>query len=137
MATDRPDIGLWLLLAIGVGGTLLTHLVYLPRYGVAVPLRGVPAVIAGWISVVTVFYVLGRLFSDPPALPSMRGGDVGVALVLLALLAAAGLSNYGFVPTAVPLLYVGLGVVLYVGLALVGWSLGQRTRAVNRIAAGE
>lgn len=137
MATDRPGVTPWLLLGIGVAGTLLTHLRYLPQYGFDVALEAVPIVVTGWLSVALVFYALGRLLSDPPTLPSMRGGDIGVALVLLSLLLAAALNSYGFVPRAVPAVYVGLGIGLYVGLALTGWSLGQRTRAVNRLVADE
>ncbi|AGB17480.1 hypothetical protein Halru_2910 [Halovivax ruber XH-70] len=133
MATDRPDTVLWLLLGIGVVGTLFTHVRYLPRYGFDVTLEGAPIVVSGWLSFTLLFYALGRVLSDPPELPSMRGGDIGVALVVLSLLLAGALSNYGFVPRAVPWLYVGLAIALYVGLALVGWSFGQRTRAVNRL----
>ncbi|MFC3959344.1 hypothetical protein [Halovivax cerinus] len=133
MATDRTDTVLWILLGIGVVGTLFTHGRYLPRYGLEITLEAVPIVVTAWLSVALLFYALGRLFADPPELPSMRGGDVGVALIVLSLLLAGGLSNYGFVPRAVPWLYVALAIALYAGLALVGWSLGQRTRAVNRL----
>lgn len=133
MAADRPGLIPWVLLGIGVFGTLFTHLRYLPRHGFDVSLAAIPIAVAGWLSFTLVFYALGRILSDPPALPSTRGGDIGVALVVLSLLLASGLSNYGFVPRAVPWLYVVLAIALYAGLALVGWSLGQRTRAVNRL----
>lgn len=137
MAADRPRGRLWALFGVGVLGTLLTHLRYVPRLDLALTLEAVPVLVAGWLSVVLVFYALGRLLSDPPDLPKTRGGDVGAALAALSLLLAAGLRTFGFLPRAVPSVYVGLGVVLYAGLALVGWSLGQRTRAVNRLAAEE
>ncbi|WP_247728779.1 hypothetical protein [Halovivax limisalsi] len=135
MATDRPGPALWLLLVVGLVGTLFTHLRYLPRYGLDVSLDGLPVVVTGWLSFTLLFYALGRVLSDPPELPSMRGADIGVGLVVLALLFAGGLSNYGFTPRGVPGVYVAIGVGFYAGLALVGWSLGQRTRAVNRIVA--
>lgn len=137
MATDRPDTALWLLLGVALVGTLFTHVRYLPQYGLEVSLDGLPIVGTGWLSFALVFYALGRVLSDPPDLPSMRGADIGIGLVVVALLLAGGLSNYGFSPRAIPGVYVSLVVVFYGGLALVGWSLGQRTRAVNRIVANQ
>ncbi|WP_290816346.1 hypothetical protein [Halovivax sp.] len=131
---DRPRAFLAGLLVLAALATLVLHLGYVPRHFPEEYYRAVPYLAAGWVSYAMVFYVLGRLASDPSELPSMRSGDVGAALALLALLLAVALDAGGFSPRLVLEAYVVLAVPLYAGLALVGWSLGRRTRAINRIA---
>ncbi len=137
MATDRPSVELVVLLALCVLTTVVIHGVYVPQFGPNEYLAVLPYLVAGWIAYTVGFYAIARLVSNPAELPSMRAADIGVALVLLTLLLAGALGNYGFTPRTVPSVYSGLAVGLYAGLALIGWSLGQRTRAVNRIVAGE
>ncbi|WP_254862976.1 hypothetical protein [Halovivax gelatinilyticus] len=135
METDRPSVELVVLLALGVVTTVVIHGIYVPQFGPDEYIAVLPYLVAGWIAFTASFYAIARLVSEPADLPSMRGADIGVTLVLLSLLLAGALGNYGFTPRAVPTVYVALGIGLYIGLALIGWSLGQRTRAVNRMVA--
>lgn len=136
MTTDR-QAALVVLLAIGLATTLVLHLVYVPRYFPGEGYRAAPYLLAAWATFSVVFYAVGRLLSDPAELPSMRSADAGVALVLLSLLVAGGLDALGFTPELIVEAYLLPAVGLYVGLALVGWALGQRTKAINRIAREE
>lgn len=134
MASYRRTVLVGLLLTIGLIATVALHLVYVPRHFPDDTYRAVPYLLAAWATFALVFYAVGRLASDPAELPSMRSADAGVTLVLLSLLIAGGLDALGFTPALVVEAYVLPAVGLYVGLALVGWSLGQRTKAINRIA---
>ncbi len=134
MTDDRSRSTLFLLLASATFVTSLIHIRYVPEHFPDNPGRVAPFLVAGWLTYALVFYALGRLLSTPAALPSMRGGDVGAALFLLSLLAAAGLDTLGFSPELVPTAYTLPAIGIYSGLALVGWSIGKRTRAINRLS---
>ena len=135
MSSDRRPIALLGLLGAAVITTVVTHLVYVAQHLPEQGGDGVPYVLAGWLSFAFVFYALGRLATTADSLPSMRTGDAGVGLVLASLLLAGALDAFGFELGTVPEAYVLPAIGLYVGLALLGWSLGRRTAAINRIAA--
>ncbi|WP_394741926.1 hypothetical protein [Natronococcus roseus] len=111
-------------------------------YGVLVPsdvLGGdgsqvVLYVVVGWVPFTLVFYALGRGFSSPEALPSMRSADAGLALVLVLLLLSLGLEAWGISPEQLPEAYVLQAVGIFVGLALFGWGIGRRSRAIGHRA---
>ncbi|WP_290819222.1 hypothetical protein [Halovivax sp.] len=137
MESSQSRAGLVALLVMAALATLLVHAVYVPRHFPGEYFRAIPYLIVGWVAYTVVFYAVGRLVAEPPDLPSMRSGDIGVALVLGTLLVALVLDTGGLSPRLVPEAYGLLAIVLYAGLALVGWSMGQRTRAINRIAGVE
>lgn len=137
MDSGRSRAALLALLAIAAAATLVVHLAYVPRHFPDEYFRAIPYLVAGWFAYAVAFYALGRLVSEPAELPSMRSGDAGVALVLVSLLLAGALDGYGFSPRLVPEVYGLLAIGLYAGLALLGWSIGRRTRAINRIAGAE
>lgn len=91
------------------------------------------ALVAGWFTFALAFYALARLRADTRELPSMRLADIGIALFLLSVLLALGLDTMGFTPRLVLEAYVLPALGVYVGLALLGWSLGRRTEAINAI----
>lgn len=134
MATNRNSALLSLLLGSAALVTGIVHLLFVPRHFPDDPLQATPYLLLGWVTFTTTFYAVGRLFSTPASLPSMRAGDVGAALFLVSLLFAGALDSFGFTPAAVIEAYVLPAVGIYVGLALVGWSIGRRTEAINRIA---
>ena len=115
--------------------TLLLHLSLVPRYFPDDAFMTGLVLVAGWITYTLAFYAVGRLGSDPdPArFPSMRLADVGIALFLVSVLLALGLEAFGFPPEAILEAYVPLAIGVYVGLALLGWSIGRRTEAINAI----
>ncbi|MFC6716554.1 hypothetical protein ACFQGT_19155 [Natrialbaceae archaeon GCM10025810] len=121
-----------LALVVGFATTVVVHLGYLPRYAPENVEMTTAVVLVGWLTYVLTFYALGRLLSSPGPLPNMRTADAGVALFLVSLLLALVLDSAGFTPEAVPRAYVLPGVGIYVGLALVGWSIGRRTKSLNR-----
>ena len=134
MAADSDSPILYLLLGIAVLVTAVVHLEFIPAYFPDDPARAAPFLVVGWFTFGVAFYAMGRLFSTPGSLPSMRGGDVGTALFLLSLLAAAGLDTLGFTPDTILVAYVPPAIGIYAGLALLGWAVGKRTKAINRMA---
>ena len=114
--------------------TLLLHGRFVPRYYPDDVFTTGLVLVAGWTTYALVFYALGRLRATDRELPSMRSADLGIALFLLSLLLALGLDTLGFTPAVILEAYVLPAVGLYVGLALLGWSLGRRTEAINEIA---
>ena len=128
---------LYLLLVSAAVATIVVHLSFVPDHFPDDPLQSAPYLLVGWLTFAMAFYVAGRLFSTPGELPSMRAADIGAALFLVSLILAGGLDSMGFTPTAVLEAYVLPALGIYAGLALVGWSVGQRTKAINRIAGGE
>ncbi|WIV66227.1 hypothetical protein [Natrialbaceae archaeon AArc-T1-2] len=135
MASTRRSPILYLVFVSAVLVTAVVHLQFVPDYFPDDPLRATPVLVIGWIAFTVVFYAAGRLFATPGTLPSMRAADIGTALFLVSLLAAGALDAFGFTAQAVPEAYVLPGLGIYAGLALLGWSIGKRTTAINRIAA--
>lgn len=84
----------------------------------------------GWVPYTCLFYVVGRLFSAPESLPNMRAADAGLGLFLVALLLSLGLDAWGFTPEAVPAAHALQAIAAFVGLALFGWGLGRRSKAI-------
>ncbi|GAB3019582.1 hypothetical protein GCM10025298_03650 [Natronobiforma cellulositropha] len=117
--------------------TCILHLAYLPRYFPDERLTVSAVLVLGWATYTVGWYAIGRLFSDPGPVPSLRSLDVGVALFLCSLLLGLGLDTLGFTPELVLEAYALPAVGIYVGLALVGWSIGVRTNAINRFAHDE
>ncbi|WP_029601626.1 hypothetical protein [Natronobacterium lacisalsi] len=117
-----------------VGCLLVTGIVYLgliPRLVLEGDgSRAVRYVGLGWVPYTCLFYVVGRLFSTPETLPNMRAADAGLGLFLVALLLSLGLDAWGFTPEAVPAAHALQAVAVFVGLALFGWGLGRRSKAI-------
>lgn len=136
MASVRDAPALYLLLGSTLLVTGVVHVVFLPAYfPTRIPVA-IPFLLVGWGSFGLAFYAMGRLFSSPGPLPEMGAADAGLALVLFSLLLAGGLDFFGFPPELVLEAYVLPAVGLYTGLALSGWSIGKRTKAINRMASG-
>ena len=135
--TRRRELTLTLLLVGCVGGVAAIYLLVVPRHVAAGNTGRTLAYIAvGWVPYALCFYAAGRLLSAPEELPSMRFADVGLALFLVSLLVSLGLDTLGFGPELVPVGHVLPAIGVYVGLALLGWGLGRRSRAIERFAEG-
>jgi len=135
MSADRRPL-LFVLLASAALATLVVHLSVLPRYFPDDVFMTGLTLVFGWLTYALVFYAAGRLGSQPGELPSMRTADVGIALFLISVLLAAALDALGFVPMVILEAYVLPAIGIYVGLALLGWSIGRRTEAINEIVRG-
>lgn len=133
MSADRDSPILFLLLGVAVLVTAVLHTSFVPEYFPDDPVRAAPFLVVGWFTFAVAFYAMGRLFSGPGSLPNMRGADIGTALFLVSVLAAGGLDALGFTPDAVLEAYVLPAIGIYVGLALLGWGVGKRTKAINRM----
>ncbi|MEY7847795.1 hypothetical protein AB7C87_01135 [Natrarchaeobius sp. A-rgal3] len=130
--TARHNASGYLLLIVAVVVTGIVYLGVIPRQILAgESARAVRYLVVGWVPYVCTFYLIGRLRSSPGPLPSMRTADVGVALVLLSLLASLGLDAWGFTPEFVPAAHALQAVAIFVGLALLGWGLGRRSNALS------
>ena len=127
----RPLLGVLLASALLV--TLLIHLSVVPRYFPDDVFATGLALVAGWLTYTVAFYALGRLGAAPRELPRMRVADIGIALFLVSVLLALGLDAFGLTPEVIRRAYVVPAVGVYVGLALLGWSIGRRTEAINEI----
>ncbi|ELY51357.1 hypothetical protein [Natronorubrum bangense] len=132
MSTDRRPL-LFVLLGSALLVTVVIHLSFIPQYFPDDVFMTGLALVAGWVTYTLVFYVAGRLQSSPRELPSMRTADIGIALFLVSLLLGAALDSFGFTPEAILEAYVVPAIGIYVGLALLGWSIGRRTEAINEI----
>lgn len=111
------------------------HVWILPEYFPLEPFAAAPYLLLGWLSVTLVFYGLARLLADPATLPSMRGADYGAALFLITLLLAGFAEFHGVSPRYSAAGYLVYALGIYPGLALFGWAIGKRTKAINRIAS--
>ncbi|RQG95507.1 hypothetical protein [Natrarchaeobius chitinivorans] len=123
--------GVYLLLVGAVLATI-TSLGFAARQTPSDPDRAVLYLAIGWIPYTVTFYLLGRLFSSPGALPSMRAADIGLGIALVSLLLSLGLDAWGFTPAAVPIVHVPQAIGIYAGLALFGWGIGRRSNALTR-----
>ncbi|WP_265108681.1 hypothetical protein [Halosolutus halophilus] len=137
MASDRHSLALVVLLGSSALATLIIHLSILPRYYPDEPFTTGLALVVGWTTFALVFYAAGRLRASPEAMPNMRIGDVGLALFLLSVLFALALDSFGLTPELIAEAYVLPGIGTYVGLALLGWAIGRRTAAINRIVTAD
>ena len=135
MDGDPIDRGLLAVLVVAAITTVAVHVAYLPAYWPDELLDGLAGILIGWIAFTVVFYAIGRLRPNAAELPNMRSADLGVALAIVSLLLAGMTAGYGFQPEDAQWVFAVYAVGLYAGLALIGWSLGQRTRAINRIVA--
>ncbi|MFP8890363.1 hypothetical protein ACLI4U_11385 [Natrialbaceae archaeon A-CW2] len=126
------------LLVVLVGSILVTglvHLVFLPRVFPEELFVASVYLFAGWIGFTLIFYTLGRLFSNPEPMPRLGATDYGAGLFVLSILGSLFLDTLGFSLSAVPVGHLPFAVGVYVGLALIGWSVGERTVAINRAVA--
>jgi len=135
MSDDRRP-----LLVVLLGSALLVtgalHLSFLPRYLPDDVLLTVLTLGAGWVTYTLVFYALGRVVAAPAGqeFPNMRSADLGIAVLLVSLLLLLALDSVGVPLEGVVGVYALPALGIYVGLALIGWSIGRRTEAINEIA---
>lgn len=129
---SRSDPGAPLLLIVSLLAVALVYGVLVPGDVLDDGSRTVLYVAVGWVPFTLVFYALGRGFSSPEALPSMRSADAGLALVLVSLLVSLGLETLGLSPEQLPEAYVLQAIGIFVGLALFGWGIGRRSRAIGQ-----
>jgi len=131
------DDRLWVgpLLVIAAIATVSLHVFYVPRYFPERLALAMPVLLVGWLTYCLVFYLLGRLVAPSQLLPNMRAIDVGLGLVLLSVVLIGLFDTAGVSIRTFTLGHLLLAPGIYVGLALLGWGLGRRTAAVNRIAA--
>ncbi|WP_049926967.1 hypothetical protein [Halopiger goleimassiliensis] len=131
MTSRRSSIGTLLL----VGAILLTAVVYgwlVPTHALDDDHGGALLYLTiGWVPYTLVFYLVGRRFSAPSKLPNMRAADAGLGLFLISLLLSLGLDAWGFEPELVPQAHVLQAMGIFVGLALFGWGIGRRSKAVS------
>ncbi|QLG49007.1 hypothetical protein [Natrinema halophilum] len=135
MNGDRRPL-LFVLLGSALLMTLVLHLLFVPRYLPDDVLLTVLTVGAGWVTYALVFYALGRVRADPESqeFPTMRFADVGIALLLVSLLFMLAFDAFGIPLEGIVGVYALPAIGIYAGLALIGWSIGRRTEAINEIA---
>jgi hypothetical protein len=127
-----------LLLAVCIVPTVAIYVVLVPRSVVAGDeSRALRYLLVGWIPYTLACYAFGRYFSTPADLPNMRGADAGLGLVLVAFLLSLGLDTGGFPPERVPAAHVLQAIGIFVGLALLGWGIGRRSKAIDRLAGDD
>ncbi|THE63674.1 hypothetical protein D8Y22_17840 [Salinadaptatus halalkaliphilus] len=128
---DSRTVSGYVLLAVTLLALAVVYLGLVPRtIEAGTPSRAVRYLVAGWVPYTLCFYLLGRLFSSPAAIPSMRSADVGLGLFLVSLLLSLGLEAWGFSPEVVPEAHLLQALGIFVGLALLGWGLGRRSHAL-------
>ncbi|WP_254525102.1 hypothetical protein [Natrinema caseinilyticum] len=135
MNGDRRPL-LYVLLGSALLVTLVLHIVFVPRYLPGDVLLTVLTLGAGWITYTLVFYALGRAGAehDREEFPSMRFADIGIALLLVSLLIMLAFDAIGIPLEGIVGIYALPAIGVYAGLALLGWSIGRRTEAINEIA---
>jgi hypothetical protein len=132
--TDSSPLLLLVTSAIAVG---LVYVVLVPREILdGDGSRTLLYVVIGWLPFTLTWYAIGRGFSSPSSLPSMRTADAGLGLVLVLLLLSLGLEAWGIPPEELPEAYVLQAIGIFVGLALFGWGIGRRSRAISQRAEG-
>ncbi|SDQ56598.1 hypothetical protein [Natronobacterium texcoconense] len=130
MESDRRRYALLLAGCILVAA--IVYLVFVPRYVLADQhSRAVLYLGIGWLPYTGAFYAAARLFSSPEALPNMRAADVGLGLFLVSLLLSLGLDAWGFAPELVPAAHALQAIGVFAGLALFGWGIGRRSKAMS------
>ncbi|WP_176393279.1 hypothetical protein [Natronolimnobius baerhuensis] len=125
-------------LVLLAGAVLATVVVYaglVPRYALTdEPARALLTLVGGWVPYTLVFYLLGRFYSSPSSLPSMRTADLGLGAVLIFLLLSLGLEAWGFTPERIPEAHLVQAIGIFTGLALFGWGIGRRSKAITDVA---
>lgn len=121
------------LFVLAAVATVLLHAVYVRRHLPGDFVAALPYLVVGWATFGLAFYALGRLLSAPGDLPDMRAADVGTALFLSSLVLGGILDTAGLTVEAAPLFHVVPAAGIYLGLALAGWGIGERTKVINRI----
>ncbi|MDS0475248.1 hypothetical protein [Natrinema sp. 1APR25-10V2] len=134
MNGDRRPL-LLVLLGSALLVTLVLHLVFVPRYLPDDVLLTVLALGAGWVTYAIAFYALGRVGAEPEseAFPNLRFADVGIALLLVSLLLLLSFDALGVPLEGIVGIYALPAAGIYAGLALLGWSIGRRTEAINEM----
>lgn len=134
MDSGRDSSG-YLLLIGSVLAAAVVYAVLVPRHaGGGDASRALLYIVVGWVPFTLTFYAIGRLFSSPSALPSMQAADAGLALFLVSLLLSLGLEAWGVPPEVLPEGYVLQAIGIFVGLALFGWAIGRRSKAITQHA---
>ncbi|MFA9417087.1 hypothetical protein [Natrinema sp. HArc-T2] len=135
MNSDRR-LPLFGLLGSALLVTLVLHLLFVPRYLPGDVLLTVLTLGAGWVTYTLVFYALGRVGAAPQRqeFPNMRFADIGIAVLLVSLLVLLAFDAVGVPLEGLVGIYALPAFGIYVGLALIGWSIGRRTEAINQIA---
>jgi len=135
MSDDRRPL-LFVLLGSALLVTGVLHLSFVPRYLPTDVLLTVLTLGAGWVTYTLAFYALGRVVASPEgqAFPNMRVADIGIALLLGSLLILLVFDAVGIPLEGIIGVYALPALGIYVGLALIGWSIGRRTEAINEIA---
>jgi hypothetical protein len=130
--STRSLVGICIIAFVATG---LIHAIYMPRYLPAEFTRGLPYLVVGWASFGIVFYSLGRLrpIEDSSRMPNMRASDIGLALFLLSIVLSGLLDTAGIRLAEATALHLPAAIGVYVGLALIGWGFGRRTRVINAI----
>ncbi len=134
MNSDRR-LPLFGLLGSALLVTLVLHLLFVPRYLPGDVLLTVLTLGAGWVTYTLVFYALGRVGAAPhQEFPTMRFADIGIAVLLVSLLILLVFDAVGIPLEGIVGIYALPAFGIYIGLALIGWSIGRRTEAINEIA---
>lgn len=134
-ATSRTFLAVLFVLA--AAATALLHAVYVRRHLPDDFVSALPYVVVGWATFALTFYALGRLLSSPSDMPNMRAVDVGAGLFLSSVVLAGILDAAGITVSTAPLVHAIPAAGIYLGLALAGWGIGERTKVINRISAAE
>ncbi|NGM69150.1 hypothetical protein G6M89_09035 [Natronolimnobius sp. AArcel1] len=131
MTERRRTLGMGLL----AGALVATVVIYAGLVPTAArgdePARALLYLVGGWLPYTLVFYLLGRFFSSPSTLPSMRTADLGLGAVVILLLLSLGLEAWGATPERIPEAHIIQAIGIFVGLALFGWGLGRRSKAIT------
>ena len=135
MSDDRRPL-LVVLLGSASLVTGILHLSFVPRYLPDDVLLTVLTLGAGWATYTLVFYALARVVASPAGqgFPSMRAADLGIAVLLVSLLVLLTFDSVGIPFSGIGGVYTVPALGIYVGLALIGWSIGRRTEAINEMA---
>lgn len=94
-----------------------------------------PYLLVGWATFGLSFYALGRIVTSPERLPRMRAADVGVALFVGSVVVSGLLDTAGFALETAPTIHILPAIGVYLGLALLGWGIGERSETIERITA--
>jgi uncharacterized membrane protein YczE len=60
----------------------------------------------------------------------MQTADAGLGLFLVSFLLSLGLDAWGFTPERLPEAHALQAIGIFVGLALFGWGIGRRSKAI-------
>lgn len=130
-STGRASLAVLFVLA--AAATALVHGVYVRRYLPDDLVTALPYLVVGWATFGLAFYALGRLLASPGEMPNMQAADVGVGLFLSSVVLAGLLDAAGITVESAPAIHGVPAAGIYLGLALAGWGIGERTKVINRI----